>query len=815
MTSVIESLQSHLSHLSNLIGAQSLSPSSPSARLVRISHTHLALLHTFASSSHVYILSTIQQPGREVNRPKAILVPSDAHSLTHANGFLAVIGSRSVTIIDRPLSPSTSTCAVAASLFSRRPNLTLIHAAWAPHTSGFLLLLTSDCTLRLYDVISSDVERAERLCLRIVATAAPPVCFTFGCGREWASLSVYLLLSDGSIFVVAPIAPIGTQLPYPTWKKMLSDAQARVPETDTPGTSTSWTVRQNEMKIRFLNQVFDRSSSGDMVAVRQFNPAPLLFQGPLFIEHDDISQASKLSFTSLISLNYRTDGPLVLLRVSNLGHVSVLIALETLEPQWYLGTDSSLSPDTPVEASEEYGTCAAQVAPSLLCFEHIEFDNSGLTLFPVGAASHSDVIIASSSTAVHAARLPFIAALNYPQALERCPPSFVVRILTTTHATSREMVKDLTTKLGGQFRRNSEKLGNVATTKHVIGIAPQYVRGFGTVAIALTSDGSFHISTPIRWGSPVTEVASSSVLSGRLISDQVWSEIKRPERTDELNRPLSETSGSANFGKDTRHLLESVQSTEDRIGGKVGKGTLGVVNQLSEFEPVLEELERRVEVYTGSGETSGLSARLGEIANTIIQWGSALSDRAVEVGDECVTLADDVHKLIASEQEVQRKVSRVNELGILLEERIKTLKELINDSDSSLSPVELARRDELRERKRRVLFLKGRTEELAATVSAFRRERDETRSSYETPDRSLFSPERGSGRRATTDAFPMRHESGGPLSRKRAGWSRQSLSTSLPAKDVDRIREALEKHSCEIEKATNLDMSLRKKLFVK
>lgn len=793
MSSAVEALQSHLGQLSKSVGAQSFSSRTSPTRLVRISHTHLALLHTSNGASLVYILPTVPHTVHPSDSPKPISVPSDAHTLCPANDILAVIGRRSVTIIDRPLLPSPSTRSVGLSLFSRRPGLTVLHTAWAPHAPAFLLLLTSDATLHLYDVISPDAEGIERMRLRVVSPTAPPICFAFGCGRAWSSLSVYLLMSDGSIFVVAPIAPIGTRLSHSSWASMLSAAQAHAPDNNTSQTDSSWAVCQNDMQIRFLKQVFDRSASGDMVAVREFKPAPLLFQGPLFVEHEDIpnnSVQSAHSFTSLVVLNHGVNGPPVLLRVSDRGHVSVLIALEAVEPQWNLNADPTISAlsDAPAEASEKYASCALQVAPSLLCFEHVEFNQPGVTLFPVGVASHSDVVLVASSNAIHALRLPFITAMSHPRALERCPHSSVVRVLSTLSAVRTNV--------------NKEEISHC--TDRIIGTAPQFLRGFETVAIAVTMDGVFHVSTPVRWGSSLAEAAASSFLPCSSVADRVWF-AQRPEIG-------SGAFAFGDFGKNTYQLLRNLRSVEEKVGGRVAHGAFGKVNEVDEFEPVLEELERRVEIYTGSGESSGLCATLGELANTVIQWGSALRERVTQVGDGSLSLSDQVHKLAASERQVQRKVAQIDELGTLLAERIKKLQLFVNESGEQLTPVEIARLEKLRERKRRVLFLKGRVEELAKAVKVFESDiGGHGRSSSGTSDGLQSSPWRSAEHSATFNVFSRRRESDGPLARKRPEWTAQSQLTSLPAKDMQRIREALEKHSSEIEEATNLDMALRKR----
>lgn len=803
---------------------------SHATRLASLSHNHVALLHSTAEKSTVNIirLTSYNTP------PKPpINVPTDAHTLLPSRDTLAVIGNRSLTVIDHPLSPCPSTRRIASPLFQSRPALTITYAAWAPNAPAFILILTSDSTLRLYDVVSRDDVTTERLRLRVVTNAcSKPVCFAFGRSSvSWDALSVYVLTEDGEIYVVAPLAPIGTRLPFETWSKMRAAALARKEHT-----ADSWPARQADMQLRFLDHVFERGSSpNDMIAVREFKPAHLLFQGPLFIEHDDSSDEnstdqqpgveSTSKYKSLTVLNCGIDVPPVLLRVSDRGDISVLVAVESLEPQWFLSAEASVTDDpnddVVTSASDEYATCAAQVAPSLLCFEHVSLNHSPLSIVPFGSATHADVVFAATPSAVYSLRLSFVAALTDASALERSPSSVVSRILST------------------------ESLGNETLTQNgrIVGLVSHFARMTGPVALALTADCRMHTTAPLRW---ISHIDSSTL-------------------PPSISPPLRSTSSSsvnggrkfacAELGKEATYLLKAVVEAERRAGGVVSYGTLGIAGDSANSSRVLQELERRVVLYTGGSNGSnqkGVSDCLGELSSVLSQWAVEVAARANDVQVTCVgEVAEVIAQVAVSEAKTRKTLGRVSEVGNLLEERMRALVTVVDASKVDLSPAEKARLQKLRDQSRRLAFYRGRIKELAAAIQASSGRLGMNGSGMASDTggspmaKDTLSMSAGKlGPIASPSASPFRQSSTsrrlsfaggggiggsggrskvmggdtvgeGPLARRRPEWIESWTGRpALNSTDTQRIRVALEKHSQEIAQAMEMECTLRKKLSV-
>lgn len=844
--------------------------------------------------------------------------------------MLAVIGTRSITLIDHPLSSSPSTRRVANPLFQSRPGLTVTHAAWAPHAPAFLMILTSDATLRLYDVATRDDISVERLRLRVVVTnGSAPVSFAFARSSpaSWASLAVYVITADGSIYVVAPIAPIGTRLPHAAWQRMRADAErhrddatamaAVAAETGGdaaggPSNVESWPRQQAEMQLRFLDHVFEPTAAGDMVAVREFKPAPLLFQGPLFIEHDDDDgnntrpaapaigtngshqqladmEQQRQNSNSLTILNCGADIPPVLLRTSQSGHISVLIAIEPLEPQWFLssqhpaqaggiGADGhaisieTASDGAALEASEEYAACAAQVAPSLLCFERIALEDTPVSIMPLGSGTNADAVFVSTPHAVYSLRLSFVAIMSDVTALERSSCSVLSRILSTAPLQQQSGTGEVGGTGGGTSIHNGD-INSTANNRHIIGLVSHYARHVGPVAIALTADCMLHATAPLRW---VSHIDAATFPTGH----------------SPTSRALPHTDSGRVFacsdlGKEANDLLKVVADAERRAGGFVAQGTLGKAADVARSSRVLEELERRVTHYTGSmdssnsghtqvqgkGQTqqqqSGVSDCLGELSSVLSAWSNALMVRVQNLHSVCTgNVANAVAQIAVCEAKTQRQLAKVTEVGELLDERIRVLMQAIDASKVRLSPAEAACLQKLRDRSRRLAVMRGRIQELSIALQGSRQRLTAvgvigaaTRPGLNTTTAvtvansgqiSNSSPLLSAGIRSTGTAVvsgspmgrppiptgsaekssagrsPFKHPSparrlsfsrkefgdGGPLAKKRAEWVESSTRAALSPADLQRIRVALEKHSEEIARAMHLESTLRKKLSV-
>lgn len=561
------------------------------------------------------------------------------------------------------------------------------------------MLLTSDASLRLYDLLGPSPD-TERMRLPAVVAAAPPVSFAFGAAPGWDALAVYLLCADGALHVACPIAPIGTRLVRPVWARMRAavvralrgegDAPPADPFAPPPARralqfddrSDAWGARQAAMQLRFLDTVFARVGDGAMmVATREFKPAPVLFQGPLFTEHDDLVEGvAPPLFAHLLVLRAGQARPPVLLRVSVAGEVSVLLGLEGVEAQWYLAHDGA--GDAPLEASEEYAEAARVVAPLLLCFEHLSFGEP-VVLRRVSAGAHADVLYAHTGCAVYAVRLSFLPALGDPATLESTPRSSVSQLLSGQGGPGRGM--------------------------QLHGLAPWFARGAGPVALVVGCDGGLHASDPLRWITDFDSAWPGRLLGATPVSDASWG----------LQRPLSgaRAFAAAGCGKETVGLFRAAQGLLAQHGAVVN-GTLGKVGDGGIGKEVLEVLEERVEGFTGGKESAGIGDTLRAIADALIGWAEELRIRVGADGRGVEELQGVLEEVERGTVKVRRRVGEMEARGIGLERRIFEVGERVRREGSGLNVAEAERLRRLREKRRRLEGLKGRIEELRAAVEA-------------------------------------------------------------------------------------------------
>lgn len=793
----MEALHANLNSLSEKLYPFQLPPNATPTRLAALSNDHLAVLQNTPDGTKLLILCLAPCLPSVFLDP--IEVPEDAHAIIPAHNMLAVIGKRSLTVVDMPLSRARSVRNVSSALFATRPALTVLHAAWAPHAPGFLLVLLSDTTLRLFDVISKTAGDVERLRMRIFAKAGAPVSLAFGRGHAWASLSIYVLMTDGSIFVVAPIAPIGTRLPRSVWTEMHTIAMQRAIQAKNLA-SSSWAARQSEMELRFLTHVFEQSSMSDMVAVREFKPAPLLFQGPLFIEHDDVftsdvdssdKNGGRSRFTSLNLLNVGIDVPPILLRGTMDGHVSVLVSMESVEPQWFLSSDPTMSSsrDAPVEASDEYAACAAQVAPALLCFEHLSFDGEQVKFLSFGSGFHADVLYAVTRFAVFSLRLTFVGVMSHAATLERSSPSSIVRVFTSS------------SDAGSSFDKTKNRI-------QVVGLIPHYVQARGPVAIALTTDGKLHVTAPLHWMS-YSDMAMHQ--PGQLLFDTGLGGMPMCS-TYERRAPTC-----SSIEKEASELIARICKVEEKVGGRVASGTLGNGSDVVKRVRVLDELERRVSLYTSGSNGCGMLDGLDELAALISKWMSSLHERTAATKEKSASIKHTISDIASCEMSLQRKLTRIKEVGFLLEERVQALMTVIENNRWDMSPVEISWYESLCNRNRRISAVRARVNELSIAVEALRRN-EASRKTITSGVSSPINPRRDY--RKVMDAgspFHQRHDAmrlGGhsPLSRTSSRWAMRTAPQTPNQADLERIRMSLEKHSTEIALAMSLETCIFKRL---
>lgn len=742
------------------------------------------------------------------------------------HGTFAVVADHGVAIVECANSYTTaSVIQVGKPMFLRRPSLKVLHAAWSPHADAFLGLLTTDEKFRLYDVASRKSAEVERVRLRVVTTGSGPVSFVFGRGAGWDSLSVYALAGDGAMYVASPIVAIGTRISLGTYKSLCQGAESAVqsygqgdeevqdqaaaegdpfadssshrPNDNSPssklsgGTSqrdayangNTWTNRQSEMQLLFLKTVFEPTQTGDeMIAVRECKPASVLFQGPLYVEQDDASSIDtdpdeQLSlFRRLTLIQHGFDNPPVFLRSTADGRTSVLILMELVEAQWFLGFDSHGGHlEGGIPGGEEYAQLAKTVAPSLLCFEHIEFPGrQPVQLFPLAGKADCNVLFAVSGAFVYSVRLPFLSILDTPRSLEVCPASTISPLLDTRTIRSAD-----------------------ASGIRILGLAQSFERGFGPLAVVVDSNFAISITPSVRWTVGVDHNLPPPIVDAKPSAETSWNN----------QRPLTGNRAFAcvETGREVMEAMQELRAVDERQGWNVADGTLTTLNEAEAVAPILAYLETRVTAYVGSSTHQGVGDTIKSLSSLVANWSGDL-EKLSRANLRCMNVVrDEFHASSVMENSLRRKVKRATELNENLRDRIAVVRTLL-ETGSGLSEAERERSTRLKEKKRRVVALRKRLEELTVAVKAVdapkRNERQNGVQETMTPAR--YSQKRWS----TSGAFSQ----SSPLERRREDWIKADERIDIGPVELRKIREALETHSKEIAEGTDMCASLWQQL---
>ncbi|XP_010558079.1 PREDICTED: nuclear pore complex protein NUP88 isoform X2 [Tarenaya hassleriana] len=169
----------------------------------------------------------------------------------------------------------------------------LLQASWHPNSDTHLGVLSSDSVFRLFD-LSLDPERPEQeYYLQPVepgrSRTASSICavdFSFGGDHLWDRFSVFVLFTDGSIYILCPVVPFGSIYKWESIMELYSDANLFGPKS-----SNSIAVNNSNLAISWLEATFpdlsEQETKGENISVMKAQPyalfdASLALQGPLY-----------------------------------------------------------------------------------------------------------------------------------------------------------------------------------------------------------------------------------------------------------------------------------------------------------------------------------------------------------------------------------------------------------------------------------------------------------------------------------------------------------------------------------------------------
>ncbi|XP_078436480.1 nuclear pore complex protein-like protein [Wolffia australiana] len=178
-------------------------------------------------------------------------------------------------------------------LFTGNNVLRVLQASWHPCSVSHLGVLSSDSVFRIFD-LSSDIERPEQeyfiqpfeagKCKNVASIF--PIAFAFGGEHLWDRFSVFILFSDGAVYILCPVAPFGGVFNLPFIKDIYEDAlDCERKSSDSRGardcrSAVTWLEATFPELLDHANQ---RQNSLPVLRARSYAPADasLSLQGPL------------------------------------------------------------------------------------------------------------------------------------------------------------------------------------------------------------------------------------------------------------------------------------------------------------------------------------------------------------------------------------------------------------------------------------------------------------------------------------------------------------------------------------------------------
>ncbi|ESQ40478.1 hypothetical protein EUTSA_v10012715mg [Eutrema salsugineum] len=235
----------------------------------------------------------------------------------------------------------------------------LLQASWHPDSDTHLGILSSDAVFRLFD-LSSDAEIPEQeYYLQPVepgksrtASSIYPADFSFGGDHLWDRFTVFILFTDGSIYILCPVVPFGSIYKWESILEIYNDAN-----TFGVKSPNSIAVSNSNLAIDWLEAVFpDLTEQGtrvDNIMVVNAHPYAMIdssvaLQGPLYKASsgegdEDFAVREAECKGRAVSLLYNlVSKDSILVTAWSGGQLQVDALVDEIQPVWISGSASRL-----------------------------------------------------------------------------------------------------------------------------------------------------------------------------------------------------------------------------------------------------------------------------------------------------------------------------------------------------------------------------------------------------------------------------------------------------------------------------------------
>ncbi|KAG5533508.1 hypothetical protein RHGRI_027627 [Rhododendron griersonianum] len=246
------------------------------------------------------------------------------------------------------------TVSIGSHIYSSGNNvIRTLQVSWHPCSDSHMGILSSDSVLRIFDLSTALEQPEQEYYLQPVepgrcrnAASICPVEFSFGGDHLWDRFSVFVLFSDGSVYILCPVVPFGSVYKWESILEMYHDAQTFGLESSYPKA-----VSNSNRAITWLEATFPElcleATGGNLSAVKAqpyaLFDASISLQGPLpKVGHggeEDIHAQVEESEGRAVSLLYNAiSKDSILVTAWSGGQLQIDALADEIQPVWIVGT---------------------------------------------------------------------------------------------------------------------------------------------------------------------------------------------------------------------------------------------------------------------------------------------------------------------------------------------------------------------------------------------------------------------------------------------------------------------------------------------
>ncbi|KAM0023565.1 putative nucleoporin NUP88/NUP82 [Helianthus debilis subsp. tardiflorus] len=236
-----------------------------------------------------------------------------------------------------------------------------LKVSWHPYSDTHLGILSSDSVFRLYDLSSAIEQPEQEYYLQPVArgrsrnaSSICPVDFSFGGDHLWDRFSVFVLFSDGAVYILCPVVPFGSVYKWESVLEIYSDAQTFGLKSGSSKAVSNATLAVSWLEATFPELARQAAEGGTQPALKSHPYAPfdasVSLQGPLHKVYHGNEEDSEFKVTECdgraVSFLYKAvSKDSVLVTVWSGGQLQIDALADEIQPVWMVGNHPRISVD--------------------------------------------------------------------------------------------------------------------------------------------------------------------------------------------------------------------------------------------------------------------------------------------------------------------------------------------------------------------------------------------------------------------------------------------------------------------------------------